>query len=117
MTVAVEIAEKTCTKCGEIKPLSEFHRRRQSADGRQSQCAECVRSYINERNAVLRSADPERFRYEKAKAVDRFRRRTGDPRGKKYGAARRAAISDLIEAHRDEFEHRLRIKKHEAGLL
>ena len=32
---------KTCTKCGETKPLDDFHRDRSCADGRRSQCREC----------------------------------------------------------------------------
>ena len=33
---------KTCTKCGETKPLDAFNRNRATADGRQAWCRECM---------------------------------------------------------------------------
>lgn len=33
---------KTCTKCGETKPLDDFNRNRSTADGRQAWCRECM---------------------------------------------------------------------------
>lgn len=32
---------KTCTKCGIVKPVDEFHRKSNSNDGRQPWCKEC----------------------------------------------------------------------------
>src|SRR5579864_2456523 len=34
--------EKACTKCGEVKPLDQFHRRSSARDGRQPYCAACA---------------------------------------------------------------------------
>ena len=36
---------KTCTKCGEKKPLDGFHRNKRKADGRDPHCKECRREY------------------------------------------------------------------------
>ena len=36
---------KTCTKCGVVKPLDDFHRNKDGAGGRRSYCKECVREY------------------------------------------------------------------------
>ena len=36
---------KPCTKCGETKPLDDFHRDKTRAGGRKSDCKECVREY------------------------------------------------------------------------
>lgn len=36
---------KECTKCGETKPLTEFHARRDRTDGRATICRDCTRSY------------------------------------------------------------------------
>lgn len=33
---------KRCTKCGEEKPLSEFHKRSRSKDGLQGKCKSCA---------------------------------------------------------------------------
>ncbi len=35
---------KRCSRCGETKPLNDFHRNRARPDGFQSQCAECRRA-------------------------------------------------------------------------
>ena len=42
---------KTCTKCGEIKPLNEYHKDKRRKDGKVPQCKVCVRSQL----AVYRS--------------------------------------------------------------
>ncbi len=34
--------EKACTKCGVVKPLDQFHRHKQSRDGRKSDCGACA---------------------------------------------------------------------------
>ena len=36
---------KMCTKCGETKPLDDFHRDKTRAGGRRPYCKECVREY------------------------------------------------------------------------
>jgi len=36
---------KRCSKCGEVKPLEEFHRDRSKKQGRRSRCRECERQY------------------------------------------------------------------------
>jgi hypothetical protein len=45
--------EKTCSKCGLKKPISEFNKRAESWDGVQSQCKSCTR----ERDKKYRSRD------------------------------------------------------------
>lgn len=36
---------KTCTKCGDTKPLDDFYRNKGKADGRNPHCKECEREY------------------------------------------------------------------------
>lgn len=36
---------KVCSRCGQEKPLDQFHNRRASKDGRSYQCRDCKRSY------------------------------------------------------------------------
>ncbi len=40
---------KSCIKCGQSKPLSEFNRNRTMPDGHRDECAMCFRSYNRER--------------------------------------------------------------------
>jgi len=42
---------KTCTKCGQIKPYSEFNNRQASPDGKQPKCRECEHIAQREYNA------------------------------------------------------------------
>ncbi len=39
---------KTCVRCGAVKQITEFYRHKRSADGRNSYCQECSRSYARE---------------------------------------------------------------------
>ena len=36
---------KTCTKCGVKKPLEDFRKHPNTADGRHTQCRQCLRAY------------------------------------------------------------------------
>lgn len=47
---------KTCTKCGEVKPLAEFHVRRASRDGLAPKCKPCNGRHV----AEWKRAHPER---------------------------------------------------------
>jgi hypothetical protein len=53
--------EKLCHACGEVKPLSEFHTRKDSPDGHRNTCKDCI-------NARLRMA-----RWKKAHPVELVR--------------------------------------------
>lgn len=39
---------KTCSKCGETKPLDEFHKYKRSKDGRVPRCKDCRRAEASE---------------------------------------------------------------------
>lgn len=39
---------KTCTKCGETKPLEDFHRQKSGKYGRQPKCKNCQKAYNKE---------------------------------------------------------------------
>ena len=59
---------KTCSKCGAVKELGEFHTRKTASDGRMSQCKECRREYyaaapdkVKARSAKWRKDNPERY--------------------------------------------------------
>lgn len=60
---------KTCTTCGETKPLTDFHRHAKSPQGRRSSCKECVRAQERARHHARTPQEVERKR-----AYDRARR-------------------------------------------
>lgn len=48
---------KTCTTCGETKPLDDFHRHAKSPQGRRSSCKNCVRARRAKERAHTRKDD------------------------------------------------------------
>uniref|UniRef100_A0A6M3KJ20 Uncharacterized protein n=1 Tax=viral metagenome TaxID=1070528 RepID=A0A6M3KJ20_9ZZZZ len=42
--------DKTCTRCGEVKPFEQFHRNKGAKDGRCSRCALCDKEYSRQWN-------------------------------------------------------------------
>ena len=67
----IDVSEKTCSRCGEIRPLDAFNRYRHSQDGRQNYCRDCQRAYRQapERMAAEREREksPERLAYKNAR--------------------------------------------------
>lgn len=68
------MSDKSCTRCGSVKPLSEFQVRRASADGLTASCKECLRAYdaaryerdwakVRERQARYRATEEARVRH------------------------------------------------------
>lgn len=90
---------KTCTKCGETKPLEEYHRRANVRDGRTSSCKACVSEQKREHHSRNRKAKNEACRAyyhaNKEKLLE-------------YQRDYRAANSDLIAERRAEYNSRNR---------
>ena len=69
---------KTCTKCGETKPLDDFHRDKTRAGGRRPECKECVREDLRryyEENHDKRLEYARRYREENRDKVRESERR------------------------------------------
>lgn len=73
---------KTCNKCGETKPASEFYRRKSYADGLEGQCAACHRQATQ----AWKRANPDKVREQRRResqtGAGRERRRRGYQRRK-----------------------------------
>lgn len=116
MTTVV-LAEKECRRCDETKPASEFYRDRSTRDRLNVYCKPCCRE-IARTNRTRRRAEmgDEAFLADLRTKVNRHRERTGNASGKRYAAARVAAVSRLIEAHRKEYDALLAAEKYERGM-
>ena len=68
---------KTCTKCGETKPLDDFHRDQSKADGRSARCRECTAEDRHRRYEKYRDKELESRRryYEENRDKERERNR------------------------------------------
>jgi hypothetical protein len=58
--------EKVCNKCGNSKPIEDFHKKKGSPDGRRNQCKNCVEEYMKEYRKEHKDdrADYDKKRYE-----------------------------------------------------
>ena len=103
---------KTCTKCGETKPLGDFHRDQSSADGRQARCRECAAEYrrryyeknrdkVRERNRRWREENRDKVR----ECDRRYREENRDKaleRRRRYLAENRDKALEYQRRHREE---------------
>lgn len=65
------LPQKRCTKCGETKPLTEFHKDTKRKDGLHPWCGQCKRSYAY--NYVRDPAFKQKNRDRRAANLDRAR--------------------------------------------
>lgn len=97
---------KTCTKCSEEKPVSEYQRNRSRRDGLQSQCRACMAAHyaanrvrIRAQRAEHRAANRERIAAYKAEYRDANRDRLAA-----YAAAYQAVNAERIAAYKAEYQ-------------
>ena len=80
-----EITVRKCTKCSEVKPLEEFHKKKGGKYGRNSRCKECINAYDRAYNKSQQA--PETISLETKKVQDKIY----DP----------LAINNVLDAHED----------------
>jgi hypothetical protein len=114
---ALEVASKTCTKCEDNKPLSEFYRQAGTPDGHKYSCKECEKARVADYQARKREEmGDEAWRAYKLKAVSRHRAARRDGRSKESASAYNAALFALRDLHRDQFDRLLAAERYERGL-
>lgn len=87
---------KTCTKCGETKPLEEFHRQRDGRMGRRPDCKVCACARVNAR----RLANVERIAENKRRYREKNRERLVE-KDRRYYTENAVKFKEYREANRD----------------
>ena len=96
---------KTCTKCGETKPLDGFNRHKGRVDGRNPYCRECMREYLRryyeenrDRELALKRIYNEENRDKVREYQRRYREENRDilNQGHKMRSAQKTRTSNLL---------------------
>ena len=88
---------KTCTKCGETKPLDDFYRDKTRAGGRWPYCKECVREYTRRHYEENRDKERERNRRYREENRDKVRERK-----RRYYEENRDKVRESKRRYREE---------------
>lgn len=99
---------KTCTKCGEAKPRSEFHKNRTKRDGLADQCKVCARARTRawaQKNQARKKAGDSAYRDEHREEILVYKKNYREANPEKVAAGKR----DWAERNKDE----VRRKKHD----
>lgn len=108
--MSLELVEKRCPTCGEVKPASGFHRNRANKDGLNVYCKPCWQARTAEAQAKKRAEmGDEAWLAANADAVRASRARRNGARERLYAKAQTVAARGLREAHRAEYDARLRL--------
>lgn len=89
---------KRCTKCGELKSLEDFYKKKETKDGRRSSCKEC-----------FKYADKQYYSKNKEKKKDyqeANKERIAERKKKHYNKNREVMLQRLRESYRKHWEKR-----------
>ena len=84
---------KTCTKCGETKPFTEFHKAKRNKDGHRFKCKSCVKKY-GQKNKEAILERQRRYHQENKEAINE--------RNRRYRQENKEAIKEYSRRYREE---------------
>lgn len=110
------ITHKTCTQCGDTKPLTDYYAHKKSRDGRQAKCKTCDRA----NKLAWREANPERHRannrawYANNRERRRANNRAWQANNRERSRANNRAWREANPEKTRAIDHRRRARKHSA---
>jgi hypothetical protein len=107
------VAMKRCTKCGEVKNLSEFYQTPRVADGHSSSCKTCQREAKKQHSAQRRAemGDDAWLALQAARTAKSRKKPHVREKGNEVNKRRWLALAALRDRHRAEYEHLLLLAK------
>lgn len=85
----MDMNEKTCSKCRETKPLTEYHKNARNRDGLHSHCKKCQCAYVRTYYQTHKAETTARMRQWRAENPERYRdnniRNKGELRARNAG--------------------------------
>ena len=103
---------KTCRKCGETKPFTEFYKKSSAKDGYQSQCKVCAKKYLQE-NKEATTQRERRYREENKETIAERNQRWYQENKEAVLERTRRYYQKNKEAIRERDRHRREEKKAE----
>ena len=94
---------KTCTKCGVVKPLDDFHRDKTGVGGRRPDCKECAREYSRRYHEETRDKRLEYSRRYHEENRDKIRERK-----RRYSKENRDKVRESRRRYREENRDKVR---------
>ncbi len=120
MTTTPKLATKTCSRCGQTKPLSDYWRlTKNKKDGRFNACIECARPLADVATQRRRDRMGDNAWLAEHRAVAkraRIRHAGKDTAESLANKAGRRALKKLRAAHPDEYDRLYRLERYELGL-
>ena len=93
---------KTCTKCGETKPLDGFHKRKSSKDGKQPKCKACIKAYQQSNKKAMAERARKYYQENKEKRTEY---------GRSYYKDKKSDILKYKKRHNKENREAIRVRK------
>jgi hypothetical protein len=104
--------EKACTKCKEIKPLTDFYKAKRNIDGRKSWCKICEIEYSRQYQKTPKGKDVARRYAASEKGKERMRKFDKSPKGRKkhsrYNRSEKGRAYDKLSKKRHPLKTKAR---------
>lgn len=115
-TAILEAGEKTCSKCGETKPLSEYHKDKRNADGLYGHCKSChyamTQAYAHTDKGKESIKQSAKVNYEERGGREKSRIRNAKPSAiEKRAEYRQTEAGREAQRRKDEKRRREQVQK------